>query len=158
MFWEIYAANPRSLHHNLRLRDTIKFCYPALYNLKEEFQKDERIEPNIESEIKMRVDMILEQLNIPYQKEVYMLSRHIDFYLPEDGVILELDGSVHFHPECLEYDDKSAYRNMQFLYSGYKLLVINIQEYNSNREIPELMALFKAKLAQVRKPECVAVL
>jgi very-short-patch-repair endonuclease len=89
---------------------------------------------------------------------VNLSGRFFDFYLPEEGIVLELDGTIHFHSEFFENDDRTAYRNLHLVHAGYKLIVITIHEYNSNREVPQLMELFVSKLNLMREEHCVAVL
>jgi len=55
-------------------------------------------------------------------------------------------------------DEKTSYRNIHLLYAGYKILVINIHEYNLNREIPELTKLLQQKLNIMKQYDCLAVL
>lgn len=157
LFWEIYKKNIKEINSNIRLKATIRDCYPEHY-IHDEGDKKDLYEPIFDSEIKMRMEMVLTKMGLNYQKEVNLSCRYIDFYLPEEGIVIELDGSVHFHPEFFEYDDKSVFKIIHMLYAGYKLLMINYEEYNTNREVPQLMALFENKLNQIREENCVAVL
>lgn len=103
------------------------------------------------------MQIVLMNLKIEYKKEVYIQGRFIDFLL-EDTIALELDGLLHFDPYDFKMDQKTTYRNIHLLYAGYKIVVINIHEYNLNREVPQLTKLLEQKLAILKQYDCLAVL
>lgn len=45
---------------------------------------------------------------------------------------------------------ETSYRNLQLLLSGYKLVVISMFEYSSNRDINELQNLIREKVELVK--------
>jgi hypothetical protein len=47
---------------------------------------------------------------------------------------------------------------MHLLYAGYRLIVINIYEYNKNRETDKLAALLTRKLNKLKEGNYVTVL
>ena len=64
----------------------------------------------------------------------------------------------HYYPYYFENTEITILRNMHLLYAGYRLIVINIYEYNKNRETDKLAALLTRKLHKLKEGNYVAVL
>jgi very-short-patch-repair endonuclease len=95
--------------------------------------------------MKVRMEQSLTGLGLRYQSETNVSSRFIDFLI-EDDIILEVDGLHHFCLNSLQLTDKTQARNVHLLLKGYRMMMINIYEYNIAREKEDLMELIKCKL------------
>lgn len=56
----------------------------------------------------------------------------MDFLL--DDIIIECDGDHHFDLHTMDYNETTHFRNLHLLLSGYRLLIVNIFEYNRHRK------------------------
>lgn len=56
-------------------------------------------------------------------------------FLIEGNIVIECDGDHHFNMHSMDYDEGTQFRNLHILLLGYKLILINIFEYNANRDL-----------------------
>jgi very-short-patch-repair endonuclease len=75
-----------------------------------------------------------------------------------EKVLLELDGIHHFCLDSMEMTDKTQTRNLHLLFKGYRMVLVNIYEYNVAREQQELKELILAKLELLKQKDAVLVL
>jgi len=92
------------------------------------------------------VQQILEVLGLCFEVEKLVCERYCDLYLPDEKVIIELDGSFHYlasQHSTAAPRPKNAIRNALFLKSGYKLIEVQYQQWelrrNSDQMTPWLM-------------------
>jgi very-short-patch-repair endonuclease len=138
------------------LAHTIRDVYPDRY-IPTSGASITTIEPFLDTEMKMRTEEVLVELGLSFQAELEVSGRFIDFLVGDD-VVLELDGIHHFNLNSLQMTDKSQSRNLHFLFKGYKVVLINIYEYNLAREIGELKQLLTAKMALLKEKDAVMVM
>lgn len=84
-------------------------------------------------------------------------GRFVDFLL-EDNIIIEIDGDYHFNVHKMEYNENTQFRNLHLLLSGYRLILLNIFEYNENRYPDKLSELVKKKLDFMKKTKAMIVI
>ena len=66
-----------------------------------------------------------------FRRQVSIGSYVVDFYCPEEKLVVELDGDVHFNEEAIKYDKKRT----EFLESlGLKVIRFENQDVLKNTE------------------------
>lgn len=83
-------------------------------------------------------------------------GRTCDFLI-EGNTILECDGDYHIDFKTFDVNDKTAERNVIFLYNGYKLITINTHEFNYTRSLTSLAELLTKKLGLLKKHNALLV-
>lgn len=89
------------------------------------------------------------------QREVEVSGRYVDFLV--DDIVIECDGDHHFDLHTMDYNETTHFRNLHLLLSGYRLLIVNIFEYNRHRRTEEFAALLRKKLMAMDRNKAVMV-
>lgn len=87
-----------------------------------------------------------------FEREIRICGKMADFLIGEK-LIIECDGDAHFGYSNLEPLYTAIIRNLTFILSGYKVIIIDIQELNELRKKEiELEELLMKKINLVNKP------
>ena len=72
-------------------------------------------------------------MGITFQKEVKIMGKKVDFYLPDLNIIVEFDGDHHINYKTMNTSLLTGMRNYCFLAGGYKMIILSVFEFNHNR-------------------------
>lgn len=102
---------------------------------------------NFYNQFNADVISILSKNGIKFQTEKKVVYRYCDIYLPEENIILELDGKFHFYINQKEEElVSSKCRNLFILMKNFRMLEINIFEWEKLREKKEMEKFLLDKL------------
>lgn len=74
------------------------------------------------------------------------MNKKVDFLLPTYNLIIECDGDSHTDYKQMELTTDTTWRNMIFLLSGYRMIVIDMWEINKDRSMSGLRSLLYRKI------------
>ena len=79
-----------------------------------------------------------------FRRQTSIKSFIVDFYCPEENLVIELDGEPHFEAETIKYD-KERTNKLEKL--GLKVIRFQNQDvlYNLNYVLEEIKKTFKSK-------------
>lgn len=80
IFWSLYGMNPQAINYVSYLAHTIRDVYPTRY-IPTKGETISTIEPYLETEMKMRAEAVLVDLGLPFQSEINISGRFIDFLI-----------------------------------------------------------------------------
>lgn len=94
----------------------------------------------------MRVQSVLVELNIPFEREALIMNKKVDFLLPTYNLIIECDGDTHTNYKLMEATAETTWRNMIMLMSGYRMVVLDMWEINKDRTLEGIKSLLFHKI------------
>lgn len=127
------------------------------FKSREDIEKDPKYNFSIDNEPIIRIKHALEGMGIAFQREFTIMDKKVDFYLPEEKIILEFDGDMHINYQRMDVSIMTGFRNVLMLYSGYQMVIIDLFEFNQNRLDQQLQALIQAKLDLLRSRQAYLV-
>lgn len=89
---------------------------------------------------------VLLELQIPFEREVSILNKKVDFLLLTYNLIIECDGDTHTDCKQMEVTAETSWRNMIMLILGYRMVVVNMWEINKDRSQAGLKSLLFRKI------------
>ena len=85
------------------------------------------------------------------------MGKKVDFYLPDQNIVLEFDGDMHINYNRMDISADTGYRNVCYLYGGYKILIITLMDFNANRSKTKLIKLLKHKMGLMEEHKALLV-
>ncbi|KAL4509487.1 hypothetical protein ABPG73_022703 [Tetrahymena malaccensis] len=92
--------------------------------------------------------MYMNQNQIEYEVEKFIGYRNCDLFIPSLNLIIELDGKYHLQEAKLA---KDQFRNICYLKQGYKLLEINIKNWEIFRLEGKINSVLDLKLNEFKE-------
>jgi len=115
-----------------------KYGYPKLYRLARDWRLGHP------SRYERQMMAMLDEMAVRYEREVELLGEQtfvsVDFYLPDTGHVIEINGKVHYdplfdHPNYPNTRQANDVRRMERLRkAGYAVLVLDYREMGVKRQ------------------------
>lgn len=100
------------------------------------------------SNLQRKMKEILDEMMINYEQEKSVESYIADFYIPEDNVIVEVMGPIHFTRGGREFNHKTKFKISFLKKVGYKVLIVTNNDL-SKLEFQSSINEFKKHYAEV---------
>ncbi|KAL4512728.1 hypothetical protein ABPG72_020565 [Tetrahymena utriculariae] len=138
----------RRLYGMLYLQNE-KICQLVEANVKQNeklfLKSDQNVSTN---EFNSDLMMYMNQNQIEYEVEKFIGFRNCDIFIPSLNLIIELDGKYHLQEAKLA---KDQFRNICYLKQGYKMLEINIKNWEIYRLEGKIDQILDQKLNEFKE-------
>ena len=98
------------------------------------------------------INTILTKNNINFQNEKKLVYRYCDIYLPDENIVLELDGKFHFYSNNKnEIIVSNKTRNLFILMKESRMLEISIYDWEKKRDTQEMEKILLDRINFLKK-------
>lgn len=103
---------PILVHESVAKKNKWHFCGRNCYNIFIARRISNGEFPQTDTSINLKVENILNKLNIVYEKEKFATHYSLDFYLPNHNIVIEVMGDF-WHANPIKYDNYNKLYDMQ---------------------------------------------